>query len=220
MPGRLEACEAGRGGDALIMLKYGHFEEADTVYEAFLPESDRESGGWLIRASRRGHVVAERNVQIEWRPLFGPDVGDVAALEAGLDRLIRDIKDTPFPEGRGDYVPGDVQIEPPEPALHVSLHAILQDFQDAAAKLGLTAEAIGTFLGLPENTSIEDLYPIAVTKARYGRMQRIVALCALSERHASIGARRAALIEAVLKGDDMQLNQELAATGFEPGSSS
>ena len=196
------------------MLKYGHFEEADTVYEAFLPESDKESSHWLIRASRRGHVVAERHVRIGWRPMFGPDVGDVAALEEGLDRLIVEIKDTPFPDSQGDYVPGEVQIEAPNPLMHAALYAMLQDFPEAAAALGLTREVTSTFLALPAHCRVEDLYPVAVTKERYGRMQRVVALGALSEKHAEVRARSATLIDAVLRDDVDRLKQELDATGL------
>jgi hypothetical protein len=142
------------------MIKWNEFEENEVLYEAFLPEHEKEACGWLVRASRRGHVLAERRLTLTWPPRFGPDVGDVAALEAMVDTLVNELKDTPAPVGNGSYMPTPSQISEAEPILHAMLHALVQQYSEAERFIGLTEAQTAGYLGLPVVASAEGLYPL------------------------------------------------------------
>jgi len=102
------------------VLKWRDHTEDDTLFEVFLPEHDREGSSARLRAVRRGHIVAERDVSLTWRPTFGPDQGDVEAIEAELDSMIAEITPLGAPDLDGPYDPGPTEIEAPDPFMHAA----------------------------------------------------------------------------------------------------
>ena len=197
------------------MLKWGEFTEGETLYEAFHPESDKDGGSWLIRVVLRGHVVAERHVPMLYRPTFGPDIGDVAALEAALDQLIGEVKNQAIPHDSGPYVALSVQIESPDPMLHATCYALLEQFPAASRDLGMPLESIAKLLSLPEGWTVEDLYPVAVTAERQARIRRVLALKSLADRHPHLTSHMPALIEALPHDDVAGLQRELQHLGVD-----
>jgi len=67
---------------------FAAFEERGYRVEAFMPGSANEPRVWTIRVTRRGELVREATVRMTHEPRFGPDAGDVQALEEETDRLL------------------------------------------------------------------------------------------------------------------------------------
>ena len=196
------------------MLKWRDYEEDGTLFEVFLPEHDRESSSALLRAVCRGHIVAERWVHLTWRPTFGPDEGDVAALDAELDGLIVELASKPAPETGGSYVPGPVQIEPPDPFVHAEAATTLTQFQSAMAALEMDPVQVGAWLALPDGCSVDDLFPVALTPPRAHCMRKAIALQQLVDHRPEVHQRRKALVAALLCDDVAALRDELEAAGI------
>jgi hypothetical protein len=196
------------------MLKWHELEDGQALYEAFLPEHDRDPQEWLLRAVRRGHVVAERHVPLVWRPTFGPDGGDVAALEAALESLIADLGTEAPPTTDGSYIRGPVEIAPPDPWVHASLHSILEEFTSAISALNIGDAEAAAWLALPTGYSVVGLLPVGVTPVRYQRMRRAVALHHITEHNPRVQQRKNSLIAALLREDPHALQAELEAAGL------
>lgn len=196
------------------MLKWGEFTEDGTIYEAFHPESDKDGGSWMIRVVRRGHVISERHIPMIYRPTFGPDTGDVAALERALDQLIGEVSSQPFPQEAGPYVALPVQVEQVDPLLHATCHALLNQFPAAARELGMSREVVAKLLSLPEGWDVDDLYPVAITAERQARMQITLAIQALTERNPRLSLHMPVLLEAIMEDDISILQRELEQAGI------
>ncbi|MBS0598832.1 MAG: hypothetical protein JSR92_16275 [Proteobacteria bacterium] len=199
------------------MLKWRDYSENGTLFEAFLPECDAEGISALLRAVRRGHVVAEHRVSLTWRPTFGPDGGDVQAMDAALDGMISDLASQEPPESEGTYVPGPVEIDEPDPYRHASLHALLEASKDAMTALEVSPEQVQGLLGLPNGCALDDLYPLAITPRRADGMHKAIALRRLLETHEALRARRMVVLGAMLRGDTVTVRNELEAAGISVG---
>lgn len=199
------------------MLKWAQFVDEDTLYEAFLPESDLDGRAWVLRAIRRRHVVAERRVPMVHRPTFGPDSGDVLALEKALDRLIDALRSAPAPESVGTYQAGEICIAPPDPMQHGFLHMLRDGFLESAEDLDLDPAWISALLGLSEGRTADQLYPVAITPLRQGRMERVVALRSLLPRYPSLASQRTELLDAILRDDVGALRSLLNDAGVKTG---
>ncbi|HEY2345709.1 MAG TPA: hypothetical protein VGH80_07485 [Xanthomonadaceae bacterium] len=175
--------------------------EGDILFEVFLPEHDHE-GKWLLRASRSGHVLAERTGSLTWRPTFGPDMGDVATLEAQIDQLLPVVTAMQLSDDTGSYQPGPVQINEPNPIEHAVLFNMLEQGQQAIVALGIPLDLTARLLELPEGCCLEDLYPIALIGRRADRLQRLIALNRLIAAHPSLIASKDAIVMA-LQVDDL-----------------
>jgi hypothetical protein len=183
------------------VIKWSEFADGDSLFEAFLPEHERESCSWLLRWSHHGHIVEERRVQLTWPPRFGPDVGDVAQIEAVLDSIITGLAEQPRPEKSGDYVPAPFSPLPSEPHELAALAVCVAEYSAAEGTLGLNAEETRRFLALPDHATAEGLYPIAITPERARRMRRLITLARLLEQDARAAPRRTELIAATLAED-------------------
>lgn len=109
------------------MIKWGEFKDGDAVFEAFLPEHDRESDAWLLRSSRHGYILEERRVHLTWPPRFGPDSGDVAQIEAELDASMARVALLQPPATQGGYVPDPCDDVVSEPHVLAVLDALLAE---------------------------------------------------------------------------------------------
>lgn len=198
------------------MIKWGEFRDGDAVFEAFLPEHDRESGGWLLRQSCNGHIIEERRVRLTWPPRFGPDVGDVAQIEAELDALITSEPGRKPPETRGKYMPTPFSPLPSDLTVLAALATCLSEFVEAARALALSDEQTRAYLYLPERAIADGLYPVAITPRRESRMLRVIALARLLERDNRAESRRAELITAVLAEDISTIGRILDDQGITP----
>lgn len=183
------------------MIKWGEYRDGEAVFEAFLPEHEGEAQEWLLRASRLGHILAERRIRLTWPPRFGPDHGDVVRAEVELEALMAAVAALPLAGSEGAYLPGPCKVADPEPILHASLHALLDDYLAAIASMQVTDEQARMHLGLPVGLAAERLYPMAVTKEREGRMKRLVALATLLSRDERLMPHKADLLTAILAED-------------------
>lgn len=197
------------------MIKWGEFKDGDTVFEAFLPEHDRESDAWLLRSSRQGHILEERRVRLTWPPRFGPDSGDVAQIEAELDASMARVASLQPSATHGGYVPDPCDDVAAEPHVLAVLAALLAEYIEAEKALGLTEEQSRTYLGLPHGTRADGLYPMAVTPKRDGQLRRMIALARVVERDSRISPRKSELLAAVLADDISCVRGILSAQGVE-----
>jgi hypothetical protein len=196
------------------VIKWSEFSEGDSLYEAFLPEHDRESSAWLLRWSRNGHIIKELRVRLTWPPRFGPDAGDVAQIEAALDKLMTDSTAQSPPATRGEYVTAPFVPLPSTPELLAALAVRVAEYVDAEHALGLNEEETRRYLGLPVGAKVDGLYPMAVTPERDRRMLRLITLAGLLERDGRAAPRRTELIAAVLAEDVPAIGRILEAQGI------
>jgi hypothetical protein len=197
------------------VIKWSEFEEGGVRFEAFLPEHENEDHAWLLRASARGHILDERQVPLTWPPRFGPDRDDVAVVEAAVERQIIEVANRDVPEQPGPYQPGKCLITSPDPLVYAMRVALIDQFADAEAALGLTREQTAAFLGLPGNVAVKQLYPFAVTPHRDNRLHRAIALASLLARHERVAERRKDLIDATLRDDRVALEDVLKSCGVD-----
>jgi hypothetical protein len=198
------------------MIKWSEFTEDNVLYEAFLPEHEQETCMWLLRASSRGHILLERFLALTWPPRFGPDAGDVAALEASVDRLMNEVLQTPTPIGEGSYTPAASELSPPEPILHAMLHALVQQFAEAE-DLTCRLPMPRLYLHLPVVARAAGLYPFAVTRDRDSRMNRMIALAAVLKARPDLHHLKEELLSAILVDDIPLLRRTLTAAGLDFG---
>jgi hypothetical protein len=196
------------------VIKWSEFAEGDSLFEAFLPEHDRESCSWLLRWSRNGHIVEERRVGLTWPPRFGPDVGDVAQIEAVLDTLITGLSAQQSLETPGDYLPRPFSPLPSEPHVLAALAVCAAEYIDAERILGLNAEETRRYLALPDRATADGLYPIAVNPERDRRMRRLITLAKLLEQDPRAAPRRTELIAATLAEDGPAIVRILEQIGI------
>ena len=135
------------------------------------------------------------------------------ALDAELDDLIVELASQPPPEMKGSYVPGPIQIEPPDPFQHAEAATTLTQFQSAMAALEMDPLAVGTWLALPDGCAVDDLYPVALTPQRAHCMRKAIALQQLADHRREVHERRKALVSALLCDDVAALRNELEAAG-------
>jgi hypothetical protein len=200
------------------MIKWGEFREADVLFEAFLPEHEKEPCEWLVRASRRGHILAELRQPLTWPPRFGPDSGDVASVEALIDALITELVAIAAPDSDGAYESSPMTLSPAEPILHAMLHSLIEEYTQAESSLSLSEEQTAAYLGLPVRAQAGGLYPFAVTRERDGRMNRLIALDRVLKNRGELQAVKGELLSAVLDGDIPRLRVILSAAGLDIGS--
>ena len=199
------------------MLKWRDFIEKDILFEVFLPECDGDGSAAVLRAVRHGNLVAEEQVSLTWRPIFGPDDGDVQAMDTAFDRMISNLACFKPPRSKGTYVPGPVEVEDPDPYLHASLHTLLEESKEAMAVLEVPIKQLQAWLELPEGCAVGDLYPMAITPRRADGLRKAIALRRLLERHETLRARRTVVLEAMIRGDSVALRHELEAAGIPVG---
>lgn len=197
------------------MIKWAEFIDGNFLYEAFLPEHEQEACEWLLRASCRGHILAERRRSLTWPPKFGPDGGDVAALEAMTEVLFAEMSSVAVHEGTGAYVPGTVAVAQAEPFLHAVLCALVEDYSRAEVSLGLDGQQSTAYLDLPICASASGLYPFAVTPKRDDRMRRMIALDRALKARAELQAIKGELLSSVLEANIPRLRALVGAAGVD-----
>ena len=198
------------------MIKWGEGREGDVLFEVFLPEHDRESSCCLLRASCQGQIVQERQIRLTWPPRFGPDMGDVAAIEAELEALNQEIAQHPMPTAcLGNYTPRPVESVPQEPMVHAWLYSLIRAYVEAESLLSLTPEQTAAYLELPTGATADGLYPIAVMQRRERRMRHMIAMASLIESEPGVHALKSELIDAVLRDDAAEIRSILGACGIE-----
>lgn len=198
------------------MIKWAECREGDVLFEVFLPEHDRESSGCLLRAICHGQIVQERQIRLTWPPRFGPDMGDVAAIEAELEALSQEIAQHPMPMARtGSYAPGSVESVPQDPVVHALLYSLIEAYVEAESMLSITPEQTVAYLELPTGVTAKGLYPIAVIQRREHRMRRMIAMANLIESEPSVHVRETDLIDAALRNDVAEIRNILGACGIE-----
>jgi hypothetical protein len=67
---------------------YANFAEKGFDFAAFMPASDVEPNKWRVVVAVNRRWVFEYEVPMAYAPVFGPDAGDVAALEEVTDKVV------------------------------------------------------------------------------------------------------------------------------------
>ena len=199
------------------MIKWSEFHEGNVLYEAFLPEHERESCAWLLRASCRGHILKEVRHRLTWPPRFGPDSGDVAAVEAIAEKLIAELTHTEVPPGAGPYLPSTDDVPQVDPVVHAIHYALIEEFAEAETSLRLSPEQTAKYLKLPVCASARGLFPVAVSSERGDRMRRLIALGHLVKSRRDVESIKSELLNALLAYDLPQLRILLGAGGSDLG---
>lgn len=81
--------------------------------------------------------------------------------------------------------------------------------------MGLTEGQSRTYLGLPDWTRADALYPMAVTPKRDGQMRRLVALASMLKRDPRVLPPKAELLAAVLAENIPCVKEILAGQGVD-----
>ena len=202
----------------LALIKWSEFREGDVLYEAFHPEHEQEGCAWLLRASCRGHILSEQHLRMTWPPRFGPDAGDVAAVEALAEKMVETLSTIEIPQGEGAYVPSTSTLPPAEPHVHAVLYALVDQYAQSADSIGLNAEESAAYLELSGRPCAKGLFPAAVTPERDSRMRRLIALDHALRNQPEVLPIRRDLMNAVLASDIPGIRELLRSVGLEPGS--
>ena len=91
-----EATAAEAADSSELLSMYGSFAEGGYLVEAFMPAGYAQPQQWTVRFYKTGLAepepgdipVAVVTVPMVYAPRFGPDAGDVAALEQATDELL------------------------------------------------------------------------------------------------------------------------------------
>ncbi len=59
------------------------------TFDAYLPNNDKVPNQFILKTYNTNKQVYTSNIEMLYRPIFGPDVGDVQSLENELDNLIK-----------------------------------------------------------------------------------------------------------------------------------
>ncbi|MDT4965974.1 MAG: hypothetical protein QOJ64_711 [Acidobacteriota bacterium] len=73
------------------MTSFASFEERGYTVQAFMPSGSTEPLVWTIRITRGEELIREATVPMSYEPRFGPDVGDVQALEAETGKILAEL---------------------------------------------------------------------------------------------------------------------------------
>jgi hypothetical protein len=73
------------------MDEWSRFELGGHLFVAFLPSSDDEDQVFTLVVSKDGRELRREAIPLLHRPIFGPDAGDVAALNARVEAVIREL---------------------------------------------------------------------------------------------------------------------------------
>lgn len=200
------------------MIKWSEFRDGDLLFEAFLPEHERQPMSWLLRTSRRGHVIDEQRIGLVWPPRFGPDAGDVAMLEGTLDAVIVRVKALPPPETDGPYQAAAPEAVELDPYVHAVLHGLLAEYVEAEASVKLTPEQTAAYLDLDVGLQANGLFPMAITPGRDARMRKLIALARLAASDKRVKPRTSELFAALIRDDvpAVRLVLEQAGVNLEP----
>jgi hypothetical protein len=156
------------------MLKWSEYSQDGVLFEAYLPGHELEGQQWLIRASRDGVLLAERQIELTWVPRFGPDAGDVAQIEAALDAMLKALSsgrlDASADGRRVTYEAVHPHLKENNPVNAALAHGALEDYSSAAKVLGLDESMCRVFAGLPADLPIAGTLPMMVTNAMRERM--------------------------------------------------
>ncbi len=69
----------------------GTFTLADHVFTCFLPRSDNDPRVWTVIVTKDGREVRREEIPLAYRPIFGPDVSDVATRDARVEEIIKEL---------------------------------------------------------------------------------------------------------------------------------
>jgi len=73
------------------MTEWSRFERGGDTFIASLPDSAAEAQVFAICVMRGDRVIRSETVPRIHQPIFGPDVGDIAALEERVDEIITEL---------------------------------------------------------------------------------------------------------------------------------
>lgn len=73
------------------MDEWSRFELKGHVFVAYLPSSREEPKVFTLVVSKEGQEVRRETVPLLYEPVFGPDVGDVAALNERVEEVVREL---------------------------------------------------------------------------------------------------------------------------------
>ena len=71
------------------MRLFGDFEEKGYRFRAFIPEAESDGIAFKVEISHADKALHEFRVPMLYEPRFGPDAGDVRALEAVTDAVLK-----------------------------------------------------------------------------------------------------------------------------------
>ncbi len=67
------------------------FTLAGHVFTAELPASSADPQVWTITVAKGDVIVRTETIPLMYRPVFGPDVGDVASRDARIEEIIKEL---------------------------------------------------------------------------------------------------------------------------------
>jgi hypothetical protein len=73
------------------MTEWSRFERGGDTFIASLPDSAAEAQVFAICVMRGDRVIRSETVPLIHQPIFGPDVGDVAALEERVEEIVTEL---------------------------------------------------------------------------------------------------------------------------------
>lgn len=163
------------------MRLWAAFTENGFLFEAFLPESEDESQVWTVRISR-GAEAHMHQLRLTWPPQFGPDGGDIAALERLSEQQAAALA------ARGDVTVTPSEAVPPtpdagtlptDPMAGAIAFQLLRGFDDVMEAWAMTDDERRRWLGRRSDQPIRRLFAWAITADDRERLRQTLMLHSL-----------------------------------------
>ena len=84
--------ERNMTGEPIALPKpYGEFDLAGHHFACYLPTSSAGPVAWTVLITLEGVEIRRETIPMFYAPTFGPDAGDVAAMNARVEEIIGEL---------------------------------------------------------------------------------------------------------------------------------
>lgn len=73
------------------MILYAEFNEKGHHIKAYIPTSGAEPRQFVVKAYKKGDLVKQINVKMDYAPIFGVDISDKKRLEDRTEELLKSL---------------------------------------------------------------------------------------------------------------------------------
>jgi len=69
----------------------GEFDLSGYHFACYLPRSDEDEQVWTIVITQGDKEVRREKIPLSYRPIFGPDISDMAERDARIEEIIKEM---------------------------------------------------------------------------------------------------------------------------------
>lgn len=73
------------------MILYAEFNEKEYHIKAYIPTSGAKPRQFVVKAYKKGNLVKQINVEMDYAPIFGVDISDKKRLEDRTEEFLKSL---------------------------------------------------------------------------------------------------------------------------------